>query len=691
MCWGDNIFNGIRLSQTRSTVTTPEVPYSLSSGVQALALNGNTLCVLRSNGDLVCWGANQSGQVGDGYALKVTVPTAPYTSYGNPAPLGNISAMGNTLWTMCGVTSAGAVKCWGYNAWATLGNGNYASSAVPVPQSSLTSGVSSLAGGSQTFCALKSDTTASCWGYNPNGQMATGDNTSTLTTRPYLASAGTPMTGIAQMSFSNFQSCLVTTGGAAMCAGSGTLGALGNGGTTASYYPVQVTGLTSGVAKVVVGANWNACAILTDGTGKCWGNSTNGRLGSGSASYQSTPVTVSGLTGATDIAGGDDFTCALVAAGAAKCWGAGGFGQLGNGATSIAQTPVSVSGLTGATRIFAGPKTACALMAGGALKCWGWNYWGFFLDGTTNNSNIPVDVAGLTGVADVNFGSSSVCVRFSDSTVKCWGSTQSGQVGNNVMETRTYDPNVKVATGLVSTNGLAPLSVQSPPTTTSTVPAPVVPPGVTTTTVPLSSATTSSTVAPVIQRVDETVYTKPPKTLGVGFAVNIISTAALKTHYLVPATPKQCIAGGRVVFALSPGSCRVVIRSIENKQAFTVWSTTIAKGDAGIGSSVFESQAIRFAKLSPNPQQDSLAAFLRRIGRPKAAVVVGHAALLTGVTTENLILSQHRARNVAIAFGRSTPGTTVGWVGLGSTIPLSRVLTEKAQAQNRRVVVYYIP
>lgn len=692
-CWGDNIYSGIRVTQTRTTITTPEIPYSLSSGARAIALNGNTMCVLRSNGDLVCWGANHSGQVGDGYALKMTVPTAPYTSPGNSGPLGGITTLGNSMWTTCGVTSTGAVKCWGYGAYGNVGTGTYANSPVSVAHLALTSGVSSIVGGYQTLCAIKSDTTASCWGYNPNGQMATGDTTTTLTTRPYLALAATPLTGIAQMAASNNNTCLVTTGGAAMCAGAGMFGALGNGGTTASYYPVPVTGLTSGVSKVVLGSSWNACAILTDGTGKCWGNSTNGRLGSGSASYQSTPVSVSGLTGATDIAGGEDFTCALVAGGAAKCWGAGSLGQLGNGATSIATTPVSVSGLTGATKLFAGPRTMCALMTGGALKCWGWNYWGFFLDGTTNNSNVPVDVAGLTGVTDVNFGGSAVCIRFNDSTIKCWGSTQVGQVGNNVMESRPYDQDVKVATGLVSSTGLAPLAVLPTTTTTSTtVPvAPVTPAAVTTTTAPLASATISSSVVPATQRVDETVYIKPPKSLGVGFAVNIISTAALKTHYLVPVTPKQCIVGGRVVFAQSPGSCRVLIRSIEYKQAFDVWSTTIAQGDAGIGSSVFESQAIRFAKLSPNPQRGSLAAFLRSIGKPKAAVVVGHAALLTGETTQNLIISQHRARNVAIALRRSAPAATVGWVGLGSTIPLSRVLTEKTQAPNRRVVVYYIP
>jgi hypothetical protein len=54
-----------------------------------------------------------------------------------------------------------------------------------------------------------------------------------------------------------------------------------------------------------------------------------------------TPVPVWGLTGATVIAGGDQRTCALLADGTVKCWGNNAGGGNGTGTT----VPVLVTDL----------------------------------------------------------------------------------------------------------------------------------------------------------------------------------------------------------------------------------------------------------------------------------------------------------------------------------------------------------
>jgi alpha-tubulin suppressor-like RCC1 family protein len=56
-------------------------------------------------------------------------------------------------------------------------------------------------------------------------------------------------------------------------------------------------------------------------------------------------VTVTGLTGAVQISSGDNHTCALLADGTARCWGNNGVGQLGDGTTTNRTSPVAVFGL----------------------------------------------------------------------------------------------------------------------------------------------------------------------------------------------------------------------------------------------------------------------------------------------------------------------------------------------------------
>ena len=191
----------------------------------------------------------------------------------------------------CAVLTTGAAKCWGDNTFGQLGNGTTAESSVPVTVTGLSSGVASLTAGTHHTCAVLTSGAAKCWGYNGYGGLGNGT---------YSAGSSVPVTvtglssGVVSITAGEFHTCAVLTTGAAKCWGYNGDGQLGNGTTTESAVPVQVTGLSSGVATIT--ANYyHTCAVLTTGAAKCWGDNGYGELGNGTTTDSPVPVTVTGL------------------------------------------------------------------------------------------------------------------------------------------------------------------------------------------------------------------------------------------------------------------------------------------------------------------------------------------------------------------------------------------------------------
>ena len=343
---------------------------------------GDGTCVLTVAGGVKCWGSNSYGQLGNGTVggySSVPVDVSGLSS--------GVAAVSVGYWSACALTTGGGVKCWGDGQIGDLGNGTFSSSSVPVNVAGLSSGVAAISAGFHGGCALMLTGGVKCWGDNGHGQ-------------------------------------------------------LGNGTTVTRSVPGDVTGLTSGVAQVSQGMD-DACALMTDGTVKCWGTNSEGELGHGTTSADVlTPVDVLGLPGPVGSVSASSYhSCVVTTAGAAMCWGSNLFHQLGNGTGIDSSVPVGVSGLSsGVSAISATPFGTCALTTAGGVKCWGANDHGQLGTGDERYRATPANVVG-----------GSTCALTTSGGVRCWGSNGQGDLGDGTITDRhrpvkvTYLPGVEIA------------------------------------------------------------------------------------------------------------------------------------------------------------------------------------------------------------------------------------------------------
>jgi RHS repeat-associated protein len=364
-------------------VLAPE-PANALVNVASIAPSTFSSCDITSSGRIQCWGQGQSGQLGDG-----TWTTHFYPTFVSGIASGaSVVSVGQEF--ACGVVSS-AASCWGRGSFGSLGNGSTQYKNVPTGVTGLSSGVSALSAGSYHACAVVSGA-AKCWGDNTDGVL--GDGTTTRRLAPVQVSGLT--TGVTAISLGVNFSCAVVSGGV-KCWGNGTYGALGNGGTTASSTPVQVTGLTANVTALGPSSSDSVsmCAIQS-GAVKCWGGNFWGQLGDGTTTNALTPVGVSGLSsGVSKIVIGQTSGCVLMSDASVKCWGYGGIGGLGTGGTFDSPTPITVSALGNSTvALGVASNVGCAVDTSGTARCWGSNSNGNLGDGTTTNRLSPTGVLG---------------------------------------------------------------------------------------------------------------------------------------------------------------------------------------------------------------------------------------------------------------------------------------------------------
>lgn len=343
----------------------PALNAQLPPGATATALStdGSDAYALTSGGSILAWGADDSGQLGDG----TTSPSGSSTPVQVQLPSGDAVATsvaagdGNAI----ALTSSGSVYAWGHNGSDSLAESNPPGDLdVPV-QVSLPVPAVSVALSASNGYAVGTDGNVYAWGSNAHGALGNGTSDGPDDPDPGLVSTppGETFTSVAA-SDSNAAWAL-TSSGSVYAWGNGTSGMLGDGDTSDSATPVPVCApgasapcgadVLADVTAIGAGAA-HGLALTSSGDVDGWGSNDDGQLGDGTDQDRSVPVQASlgdGVT-ATAIAAADggNHSLALTSSGAIFAWGDNSDGQLGNGtaAPGGSATPAEVSfGVSGAT------------------------------------------------------------------------------------------------------------------------------------------------------------------------------------------------------------------------------------------------------------------------------------------------------------------------------------------------------
>jgi alpha-tubulin suppressor-like RCC1 family protein len=423
-CWGENEDGQLGTGVAGGDQSMPQTVVGLSNAV-ALSAGGYHTCALQSGGAVQCWGENWDGQLGTGMAGDDQPTPQPVVGLSNA-----IALSAGSVHT-CALQQAGTVQCWGNNYEGELGTG-MAGDAQPTPQPvfGLPNAIALSAGRYHT-CALQQGGTMQCWGYNFDGELGAG--MAGWNAAPQVAAG---LSNVVAVTAGGFHTCALHQEGAVHCWGYNSQGQLGTE-TAGDFQPTpQLAVGLSNVVALSAGRN-HSCALQLSGTVQCWGENSEGELGTGMAgSDQSTPQDVAGLSDVIALSAGGNHTCALHSAGTVYCWGDNEDGQLGTGVVGGDQpSPQLVSGLTDVVAIRAGGSHTCALQQGGSVQCWGSNEDGQLgFAGADSSDRVLVPMGGATVLAIAAGGSHSCAAvqgPFPQPTrIVCWGRDDEGQVGN---------------------------------------------------------------------------------------------------------------------------------------------------------------------------------------------------------------------------------------------------------------------
>jgi len=355
---------------------------SITAGATAISGGQHSHALLiRTDGTVWTWGANDSGQLGDGTTADSAVPI-PVAANG----LSNAVAVAGGYSHSLSLAADKRVWAWGEGDLAQLGNGQWTNSSQPLLVTGLTNVTAVSAGGWHSL--VISNGFVWTWGSNPDGELGNGTrNDSSIPVRANL------LAGVTAIAAGMCHS-LALSNGTVWGFGENRNGQLGIG---SSFVNASNAAMVSGLLNIskIAAGGFHSLAV-SNGWVWAWGENGNGQLGDGTTNRRYTPVLVLGLSNVTDVAGGNLHSLALKSDGTVWAWGGNFACQLGDATTVDRWRPVPVQGLRQITAIGGGEDYSIAIRSSQTVWTWGQNDFGQLGDDTGITRRRPFAVEALT-------------------------------------------------------------------------------------------------------------------------------------------------------------------------------------------------------------------------------------------------------------------------------------------------------
>lgn len=389
IAFGLVVSSSFQPSPSSGAVTSKDSVISLSNSTLQIssAIDGYHTCALLDDSTVKCWGSNWAGQLGNGSYENQSTPQS-VTS------LNNVIQVAVGTYHSCALIKTGEIKCWGSNHHGQLGNnesGPDYDSNTPVKVVGISNAIQ-ISSGQEFSCALLKTRKVKCWGYNTQGAL------------------GIAVSGAEPKIYSK---------------------------------PVAVVRLSN--VRAIDSGRLGTCAVISDGTVRCWGSNDLGQLGISRDLNSTFPeFPVKGIKNAVEVGLSESHACALLETKKVVCWGSNWAGQLGNGVINRTQPlkiylPKLVANINGARKLLVLTGLSCVILKKNIARCWGMDHWQFAGEPSGFEAKYEptpkLAFKSLSGVIDISGGPGVLCVVSIEKASYCDGNTNNeyGQLGNGLM------------------------------------------------------------------------------------------------------------------------------------------------------------------------------------------------------------------------------------------------------------------